>query len=279
MIDRTFYPGQEWVYFKVYLKPESADMVLVNYVCPFIKRCFSRHVIGKWFFIRYSDPEYHLRIRLKLESSEALGTLLESFYKKLSPLTKSHVVSRIVIDTYVREVERYEPLGMELCESIFECDSNLVCDVLRRGDTLRWVVGATIALYLSRFFYADDESIYRFMSQRAEAYSREFNFNRGSLKQFNAIYRQRKSVLDKIVDGEYKDPFSSRYMLSPVVSSMLRDYAPIESVVVLPSLIHMHFNRLFTTSQRLAECVCYILLERAIKSKVARNKAKLVVGE
>ena len=44
------------------------------------------------------------------------------------------------------------------------------------------------------------------------------------------------------------------------------------AVTVLPSLIHMHFNRLFTTSQRLAECICYVLLERAVKSHIARVK-------
>lgn len=272
MTDRIFYPGQEWVYFKIYVKSESADMILVKYIYPYVRKCIAGNLIESWFFIRYSDPEYHIRLRLKLKSKEHIGLIINALYKSLSKMSVNRIVSRIMLDTYVREIERYEPLGMEICETIFEHDSEYVCSIIRSPDYIRWIVGATTALNLIRLFYTDDESVRLFLQQRADAYCREFNLRSDSLKQFNDIYRRHKSELEKIVsDNRYVNTSTIHKHWRKMYSCISNNLKP-GAVTVLPSLIHMHFNRLFTTSQRLAECICYVLLERAVKSHMARVK-------
>lgn len=61
---RDFYPGDEWVFFKLYGGIAICDKILFTHVLPLTNFLESEGTIDKWFFIRYSDPEFHLRIRL-----------------------------------------------------------------------------------------------------------------------------------------------------------------------------------------------------------------------
>ncbi|ELR73138.1 Lanthionine biosynthesis protein LanB [Fulvivirga imtechensis AK7] len=60
---RTFLPGSEWVYYKLYCGKNSANKVLTEYLQPLVRELKRKNLIKKWFFIRYADPEHHLRVR------------------------------------------------------------------------------------------------------------------------------------------------------------------------------------------------------------------------
>lgn len=61
-IHRTFIPGSQWVYIKLYTGEKTADDLLIQVIAPVIKKVQKAQHIKKWFFIRYSDPDFHLRI-------------------------------------------------------------------------------------------------------------------------------------------------------------------------------------------------------------------------
>ena len=125
-ITREFYPGDEWVYFKIYLNAGCANEVLVHLKKNVINTLLRKKLIDKWFFIRYSDPDFHIRLRLHIpaprDSRRSPSASLSGYYagifagivsrinKSLSPFTKSGLISRIQLDTYIREIERYSPL-------------------------------------------------------------------------------------------------------------------------------------------------------------------------
>src|SRR5205085_2084502 len=71
---RTFTPGSSWLYMKAYSHPALADRLLVDTLAPRLRR-WAKAVDGEWFFLRYSDPEFHLRLRLS-GPAEALSRLL-----------------------------------------------------------------------------------------------------------------------------------------------------------------------------------------------------------
>jgi hypothetical protein len=64
-IQRTFEPGSEWLYFKIYLSAKFSDNILLNIVKPAINVLLKERIITKAFFIRYTDPHYHIRFPLK----------------------------------------------------------------------------------------------------------------------------------------------------------------------------------------------------------------------
>ena len=56
MIPRTFIPGSDYVYFKIYSGTKSADEILSRVVGPLTTMLIDAGAISKYFFIRYSDP-------------------------------------------------------------------------------------------------------------------------------------------------------------------------------------------------------------------------------
>jgi thiopeptide-type bacteriocin biosynthesis protein len=63
-IKRSFTIGEEWLYFKIYCGVKTANELLISVVEPLVTKLRKEKKITLWFFIRYSDPEHHLRIRL-----------------------------------------------------------------------------------------------------------------------------------------------------------------------------------------------------------------------
>lgn len=49
MQNRTFIPGSEWVYFKLYTGTKTADMILINELHKYIRKMVEDDIIDKWF--------------------------------------------------------------------------------------------------------------------------------------------------------------------------------------------------------------------------------------
>jgi hypothetical protein len=61
---RRFPPGSEWLYAKLYTGAATADQVLRQVVRPVTEAALRCGAADGWFFIRYGDPDWHLRLRL-----------------------------------------------------------------------------------------------------------------------------------------------------------------------------------------------------------------------
>lgn len=81
-IQRTFLPGCQWVYIKLYTGNKIADDMLIQVISPVIKELKKKTYIDKWFFIRYTDPDFHLRIRLWVIDVQYIGEIICLFQKK-----------------------------------------------------------------------------------------------------------------------------------------------------------------------------------------------------
>ena len=60
---RFFPTGSEWLYAKLYTGTVAADHALREIVAPLVREMIEAEAADRWFFIRYADPETHLRMR------------------------------------------------------------------------------------------------------------------------------------------------------------------------------------------------------------------------
>jgi thiopeptide-type bacteriocin biosynthesis protein len=117
---RRLLPGQGCLYFKLYGPPSHQNDVLEA-----LAGLLQAEAV-RWFFVRYRDPEAHLRFRI-LAPSPVLGELQPRFVAVLERLRARGFLTRVLLDTYERELERYGgPITMPLCETIFALDSAAV---------------------------------------------------------------------------------------------------------------------------------------------------------
>jgi len=113
-IKRRFVLGSEWIYFKFYVGAKTADKILREAIKPFTEDLLNADIIDQWFFIRYSDPDVHLRVRLHFTKKNQVGKIIQTVFKHIEKFVDQELIWKVQTDTYQREIERYGIQTMEL---------------------------------------------------------------------------------------------------------------------------------------------------------------------
>ena len=289
-IIRSFSPGSEWLYYKFYTGPKTADQLLTQLLRPLLADFEKEHELKKWFFIRYADPQHHLRVRLHIPKRAQFGPIVSKIHDDLQPWSNQGLVWKIQIDEYKRELERYGAANIEFSESIFYTDSNATLHFLDliegdEGEQLRWLFGLrSIDNFLDGFEYSLQKKL-ELLEGLKTAYGREFRMARPLKKQIDAKYREERTRISNFLAfTEKEEPdylpllvIWEQYKreLQPVTQQILklRDQGMLQVYFddLLGSYIHMMMNRLFKSKNRLNEMVCYDFLYRYYRSKSARK--------
>lgn len=78
-MQREFNIGSEWLYYKIYCGVKTSDMILLEHLKEKISDLKINDFIEKWFFIRYNDPEPHIRLRFLLTKNSNLNLIIQTF--------------------------------------------------------------------------------------------------------------------------------------------------------------------------------------------------------
>jgi len=124
-------PGCEWLFFKVYTPAFLEEELLAGPVRKFARHMVERGLADEWFFVRYADPDGHVRLRFRGDAKRLTTELAPTASAWLGSLVDERVCTRFSVDTYDREVERYGGVdGMRIAERLFAVDSAAVAELL-----------------------------------------------------------------------------------------------------------------------------------------------------
>jgi lantibiotic biosynthesis protein len=288
---RRFPPGSEWLYAKLYTGAGTADQVLNHVVGPLVRSSLASGAADAWFFIRYADPDWHLRLRLHGEPGRLYAEVLPSLEAAAAPLLETGQLWRMQLDTYEREVERYGgDRGVELAEQVFAADSEAVLTIMGplRGDAgldLRWRLAMRgMDLLFDDLGLTLEEK--RSMARRArKGYGREFSIDGNFRGRVSERYRVERARLEALLDpGQAPSvPLAPglealrrrSLQLAPVAAELRRlgqaGRLPTALTDIAMSYAHMHVNRLLRSAQRAQELVLYELLDRAYTAQAGRQ--------
>jgi thiopeptide-type bacteriocin biosynthesis protein len=128
-MERRFLPGQEWLYLKLYLPEGLHQILLAGPWSAFVQRY--RSLFDGWFFVRYQDPQDHIRLRILVRNAQQRGHLLEALLAWCHEIQQAGLLSQSVLDTYERETERYGgPTAIATIERVFCANSEAICALL-----------------------------------------------------------------------------------------------------------------------------------------------------
>lgn len=279
---RYFPPGSEWLYYKIYLGYTTSDQILTEVVYPFTENLKERNLIDKWFFIRYNDPDYHIRIRFHiLNVPENIGKIITEFEDKLSSYFVEGKIWKIQIDTYKREIERYSIENIELSENVFYFQSKLILEFLKtlenyenEGDN-RWLFSMkAIENLLNIFDYSLDNKI-KLMESLKVSFKREFGDSKVLSKQLNTKYRFKRETINELIlknNNEIDSLFIEHNSnINNILGNITQNLDELHLHDLLSSHIHMLMNRLFRTNNRKFELVIYDFMYHQYLSYRARN--------
>jgi thiopeptide-type bacteriocin biosynthesis protein len=267
-------PGSEWLFAKLYCPPPGAAELIAGPIRTFCEQARSSGLAQDWFFIRYADPEPHLRVRLRGEPERLSAELAPQLLRWASALVENGSCRRLCIDTYDQEVARYGGSdGLAVAEALFAADSRAVADLLdltqREPDfDCPRIAPLSVDTLLSGLGL--DEA------QRVDWYRAAVPDRRATAKE----YRNRQAELRSLLgdqDGLRTRPGGAEAIR--ILDTLRADLAPLTArldelaardtlwhpkVTLARSFVHMHCNRLFGGGER--EQRLYGLLVRARES-------------
>jgi thiopeptide-type bacteriocin biosynthesis protein len=287
---RSFPPGSEWLYAKIYAGISQLDGVIER-VAKVLMPCLPEGLVETWFFIPYGDPEPHLRLRIRGSSPSLLQTVLPALHSALGALLETQVVYRVQLDTYERELERYGGgEGMALAEEVFRRDSDAVAELIALSGNdaeLRWQLTLLgIDRLLCDFGLGleerRDEALFAM-----QQYRREFAVSSATLRQVGIKYRRYSERLAFLLWPDEADAarmtgaiagafeiLARRSASLSALEGQLRDMLSAGRLRVgrrafIQSLVHMHSIRMLGVSARAHELVICDFLRRQYATRLA----------
>ena len=290
---RIFVPGSEWVYMKIYTGNKTAETILAKHMPSITRELKNNELIEKWFFIRYADPECHLRIRFQLQDKQQVGTVVSLIYKRLNYLVQHNLIWKIQLDTYSRELERYGENLMEEAEFLFCKDSDCALAIIKKlsilqNENYRWMIALKMIDCFLSDFLLDIHLKRQLMDKLSSSFKAEFGFNLRNSKQFNVKFRENKQIIESVLNNSFSDddflklydPLQKKSKeLKPFIKQFNLKLKKQETSVSIESLlssyIHMMINRLIVSKNRLHELILYDFLRRYYASEIAKSKYQL----
>jgi lantibiotic biosynthesis protein len=288
-IQRNFSFGSEWIYFKFYTGAKGGDLILTQSIKPLVAQLFQENLIYDWFFIRYADPEKHLRFRVKVKQLSDIGKVLDMIKNAIQPLENEGIIWKIQADTYQREIERYGADLMELTETLFCDDSTAIINMLEQtwGDereSIRWQwCLKLIDTYLNDFGYNLIQKR-DLLEAMKTSFAQEFSVNKALKMQIDQRFRDNRQNIEKILDNTLNETHQYaplfKYIINKsnstdILISKIKALKPEnEWNKYLSDTIHMSVNRTISDNQRTHELVLYDFLFRYYQAELAKSKPK-----
>ena len=273
-IRRSFPPGSEWVYLKLYIGLGESDRLLTNEIARFIQQLQQEDLLSKWFFVRYNDPEHHIRIRILLKETDGklpLQQIAAYANAHFGPALDNGVIHRIQYDTYVREIERYGGPHISICETIFHLDSEVSLRVLpcfsNEHSEQHKLVSAMIAIddLLEALAIQPAEKL-EWVTNWRDLFLLEFGGKKDLKLNLDRKYRAYRKFIEQHFNNNQRHisnyaPLGQRFA-SLEALELHRWVTP----NIAASLTHMFVNRHFHVAQREIELIVYHFLIKSYRT-------------
>jgi thiopeptide-type bacteriocin biosynthesis protein len=267
-VKRTFLPGDEWLYIKLYVHDSLTDGVLINIILPVLQKYKKNSPEFKWFFIRYNDPEHHIRLRFFITGKLA-HRLLSELNARLRPLHHSGKISEVQLDTYQRELERYSAELIDEIELLFYHDSEYILNTLQvNGSETRFKLNFAVhsVLLMVKCFIKDKKRRIDFLGEVLAGFSVEFNSGDKEIaRKMDLKYRDFQTELIKNEQfSTHKNNKIYNYFNQGLIAlnEKISNWKLADKHDLITSLIHMHMNRIFENDPRAYEYLAYHFMKK-----------------
>lgn len=240
-----------WISLKLYIEEWQHDNILINTIKDFIQKILLFDYVENVFYIRYKDPQSHIRIRIKIKKYDE--NIVEEIKKLIESLKQLKILNSCIYDTYVPEVNRY---GGKECitkvEDVFCSNSLMDLNLLKANRNHEYDFNMENLFIISSYkillnMGLDDELILKFLHN--------YNYGQKSNDEFKII----NSKIGYLIDGQdgikrientkngikLLTAFDFDGKVYKIYFDRLKEKNEFNSQLqAITSILHMHFNRL-----------------------------------
>ncbi len=283
---RIFLLGDEWLYYKLYCGARMSNIILTDTIKPLTEQLIKTKLIDKWFFIRYNDPDYHLRIRFHLQEMKKINEVIFLINNALRPYVDDDIIFKIQVDTYQREIERYGSNTIEESEKLFYYESTMLLEAITSiQDEQVYFLFILKAVHqlLENFNFGLEEKIF-LVSRNKDNFKTEFKADKILNKQLSKKYATLKKevadffstnhlnktydILDELLLNNTKE---TARIINSILNHEKNNSLEITVNNLVSSYIHMMINRAFRSQQRFYELIAYDFLHKKYNSDIMKT--------
>lgn len=279
-IQRNFIIGDDWLYYKFFCGHNASNKIIAEFLKPVSEEFMSAGMIKEWFFIRYNEPSYHIRYRIKISNPKYIGQIIIKLNDYLKKYLLNEIIWNVELDTYKRELERYGSNTMEISENIFYIDSKIISNFIENPDSELLYQKSLFGLRLAAF-YLDTFNLsvldkLRFTELLKNSYYKEFGSEKEVKKQLDKVFILNQNSINEILNTKINKTntltksiaiyqHEMQNSINNILSICNKNDLEITMESLISSYIHMSINRLFIYNNRLHELNIYDFLWRYYK--------------
>ncbi|MGX2994902.1 lantibiotic dehydratase [Streptomyces sp. JNUCC 64] len=227
-----------------------------------------------WWFVRYADPEPHLRLRLRLPGPGVFGTAARQVAEWAAGLRDEGLIQRVQWDTDHPETGRYGTgAALEAAEAYFAADSQAALAQLgldMPGDLRQAVTAASFVDIATGFLGSRQAGIKWLLQRLPRGYGEPVprDVQRLALRLTGT---EARSTMTDIGGGAAVSPAWERRRAALDLYRRTIESTGADPATVLSSLLHMHHNRV-AGIDRTSEATCRRLARTAALSWEVRTE-------
>ncbi|TQK44779.1 thiopeptide-type bacteriocin biosynthesis protein [Streptomyces sp. SLBN-118] len=197
---------------------------------------------ARWWFVRYRDPEDHLRVRLTCAPG-ALGSAIEKVGEWTRQLRHSGLITHASVETYRPETGRFGgPAAMDAAEEYFAADTDaalaqLAAQAGKNAPDGRAVTAASM-VDIATGLIGDDAEAMRWLIEHTRT---------DTTAPPRAVYRQAVDLVNADpsgLDARVTASWSARRVALNAYRSALEDAKTLHPQDLLADLLHLHHVRM-----------------------------------
>ena len=276
--------GARWVYAKFFTGTGGADQVIAR-AHQLATALTAAGLVDRWFFLRYREDGYHVRVRLRPVEPEQRSAVLVELDRLGQRLRATGLATRVATDEYVPEVARYGgPANLALAERLFSADSDAVAAHVASGsdEQTRLYITVGTTLRFVRAAFASVAAQQEFLRNCQGGLDVRFEREGNPLGRF---YREHRTALTAAIEGQNAqaavlneentqaacDDEAASFAVSELFGELSARLDEGSRGPVLAAVLHMHCNRVFAVDSRRLEFLTYELTARKIREYQARE--------
>lgn len=222
------------IYYKIYIKRENATEFIRNYISRLFDIIYGCE--AKAYFIRYSDPDFHFRIRIFTKNNDQQNFIQQVLDEIFTPLVECGFIGGIEQPIYEREIERYGNKETIVYAEDFFCADSRLC-LQYQGKEYDAIFKKCIhdVLSIMNVFFPNDEILYN-------------NLNFVDIKPFRKKFYSNRAEYLSLTFGTYENKIEKNWMhnLKQYIGALNDESEKLQNSIddIMFSVIHMHCNRI-----------------------------------
>ena len=180
-------------------------------------------------------------------------------------MLEEELVWKVQTESYGRELERYGASTMELSETLFFKQSQLIVQLLQQelSEERYFIKVLRIVDNLISYFSFDEDTKIRFLENNSISFSNEFELDKqAKLDAKNKYQKLKQSITDEFADQGLVDSSIFFNEVKEIIILNKKGLLEISIENYVASQVHMLVNRAFRDKQRLYEMLVYEFLTK-----------------